>query len=164
GDDDTGDDDTSSGGDLLVESSEAEAIPAGPGAVDTPVLEASLEVVGAPAGNLITGLEMTLSIAHPDISELEIRLCSPGCGAFVVLSDGSLVSGSAFTDTTFESGGNSLGGGSSPYTGSFSPQESLGGFNDYAAIDNWTLQIFNSGSSAGTLESWSLLFTWSPPS
>jgi len=65
--------------------------------------------------------------------------------------------GSSFTNTIFSDGGDKdIYSGSSPYIGSFKPEEELSAFDGESLEGTWTLVLNNTSSDSGTV-SWSIL-------
>jgi subtilisin-like proprotein convertase family protein len=111
--------------------------------------------VSTPADTLVD-VNVTVSIAHQIDSHLNITLLGPG-GQSVVLSNGTGLTGSNFTYTTFDDQATAtLASGNAPFTGSFKPVSSLSVLNGINPNGIWTLKVTDSktGDPVGTLKSW----------
>src|SRR5262249_40380314 len=73
----------------------------------------------------IGDLNVTLNISHADVSELLVLLVSPsGTGVYLSFLDGG--PGPGFVDTTFDDeASQSISAGTSPFTGSYRPDDPL---------------------------------------
>lgn len=105
----------------------------------------------------ITDVNVTLNITHTWDSDLDISLRSPS-GTTVLLTSDNGGSGDNYTNTVFDdSGGTAITAGSAPFTGTFSPEGSLSGFNGEDPSGTWTLEVFDdAGGDTGTLNSFSI--------
>ncbi|MDT0608618.1 proprotein convertase P-domain-containing protein [Croceitalea rosinachiae] len=102
----------------------------------------------------ITDVNLTVNITHTWNSDLDIRLTSPA-GTTVDLSLNNGGSGDNYTNTIFDdASASSITGGTSPFTGIFSPEEALSNFNGENPNGSWTLTVVDeAGADIGTLDS-----------
>ncbi|MBK7149978.1 MAG: CotH kinase family protein [Bacteroidetes bacterium] len=107
-------------------------------------------------------LELKLSIAHNNVSDLEIHLVSPN-GTDVLICDGVGGSGNNFTNTAFrQSFSTPIASGTAPFSGNYLPQGNLNLLNNgQNGNGNWNLRIRDKLTSAfsGSLTSWQITFT-----
>lgn len=113
------------------------------------------------------GIEtLCITINHPVLREVTISLQSPD-GRVVEMASGSSCSGENFTNTCFDSRGNSsITTATAPYTGSFKPSGFLGRFNNgQTGNGTWKLHVkdYLAFVNSGTLISWSISFGNAPP-
>jgi subtilisin-like proprotein convertase family protein len=131
---------------------------------DVPVDILDLDTVTSdltvPPIDLITDVNVELSLVHTYDSDLVVNLISPS-GTVVNLFTYVGGSGDNFTDTVFDDeASTSIDSGTPPFTGSFIPFEPLSTFDGEDATGTWTLEITDdAGLDVGTLLSWSLSFT-----
>lgn len=123
--------------------------------------ESNINVTGA--ATEITKIVVNLTILHNSTDDLIIKIESPQ-GTIVTLSDRNRGgSGDNFTDTTFDDAATTaIGDGTSPFTGSFKPDELLSGFNGQDANGVWKLIIEDlnlNGSAVRELSNWSIAVT-----
>ncbi len=111
--------------------------------------------------NPIVDVNVTVDISHEYDADVDITLTSPA-GTTVLLVAGEGGSGNDFTATIFDDqAATSITSGSPPFTGSFSPEGSLGDFNAETADGVWTLTVEDTFASLddGVFNSWSLEIT-----
>ena len=89
-----------------------------------------------------------VSISHPRVSDLTLRLLPPGYPAAgspaITLSDANGGAGANYQQTLFDDqASQSISQGSAPFTGSFRPQQALSALNGKPAEGNWQLQVTN---------------------
>jgi subtilisin family serine protease len=103
-------------------------------------------------------VKLTLNIAHPNPSQLIIRLIHDD--VTVQVFDRCDNVGADMTATRFDDGAlTPVCEGMPPYTGAFQPEESLSAFEGLPLAGEWTLWVRDShGSDLGQLVSWSLEF------
>ena len=109
--------------------------------------------------------ELTLSLTHPDVSELHIVLKSPW-GTEVDITGALTLKGSNFTSTIFNSGTpQSITTATAPYTGTFRPVGYFGRFNTGKSPNGtWKLEVKDFVvANTGSVTSWSLKFGPNPP-
>ena len=106
----------------------------------------------------IFDLDLSLDISHTYVGDLDATLTSPA-GTQIFLFQGVGSSGNNFTGTILDDEApTSIGAGSAPFAGRFSPQEPLVEFDNQSITGIWTLAISdNAGGDQGTLNAWSLL-------
>ena len=132
-----------------------------PAAFNPGLNESNINVGGA--ATEITKIVVNLTILHQSTDDLVIKIESPQ-GTVVTLSDKNRgTTGDNFTDTTFDdAAATAIGGGASPFTGSFRPDELLSGFNGEDANGLWKLIIEDlaiNGSAVRELSNWSITVT-----
>jgi len=106
---------------------------------------------------LITDVNVTLTIEHTWMSDLDVFLISPaGTRVELTTDNGSLDDG--YINTTFDDEATTaITAGSYPFTGSYQPEGTLTDFNGENSSGTWTLEITDdTGGDAGNLLSWSL--------
>ncbi len=106
----------------------------------------------------IIDVNVQVRIRHDFVGDLKISLISP-TGKQVVLSNRRGGSGSqGMTPTLFDDEGlQDIAAGSSPFAGTYRPDEPLGGFDGLNATGTWTLKIEDlAGGNAGFLDGWRL--------
>jgi len=146
-------------------------------------LNSTISITNVPVGQVISDLTVTVSIDHPQVSDLVLTLIAPD-GTQVTLSNRNPVQlpsastlleylpGSNFDDVTFDDNAPERGGvpallsapaGATvpnflpPYTGSYLPQSPLSVLNGKSLNGTWTLQIQDMApGNTGTLLGWSL--------
>ena len=105
----------------------------------------------------LTDVNVTLSLTHSFLTDLDIYLVSPGGTRIELVTD--LVSNeSEMIGTTFDDGARSgILTGESPFTGRFRPEGSLLDLNGESPVGVWTLEITDDNrTDFGTLSSWTL--------
>ncbi|MEW6758931.1 MAG: proprotein convertase P-domain-containing protein, partial [Acidobacteriota bacterium] len=111
---------------------------------------------------VILDVNVTLhSITHTYDGDLDIYLISPE-GTQVELSTDNGGSGENFSETVLDDeASSSITGGTAPFTGTFRPEGSLSAFDGQSAAGDWGLKVVDdAGSDTGTIDSWSLTFTF----
>lgn len=111
----------------------------------------------------ITQAKATLSIAHPNVRDLEARLVAPDGTSvllFVNTPVNQNVNANGMTNTTFAddvkndngvSISNPIQTGQSPFAGTYNPIEPLARLNGSGTRGTWKLVVQNKGSSAGSV-------------
>lgn len=104
----------------------------------------------------VTGIEVTVNLTHPDVSELTIDLQHVNSARMVRLWNRNAAGGAM--NTTFAEGGADLSTWVAPGVGTFQPHESLLTFNGVDPTDGpWRLVITDHvAGNTGTLVSWTL--------
>jgi subtilisin-like proprotein convertase family protein len=106
-------------------------------------------------------LELKLSIAHNNVSDLEIHLVSPD-GTDVLICNGVGGSGNNFTNTTFrQTFTTPIANGIAPFNGNYLPQGNLQQFNNgQNGNGTWNLRIRDKLTSAfsGSVSAWQITF------
>lgn len=117
---------------------------------------AQLTVSGFPNSQLITGITVNLSITEQRDGNLTIVLVGPNGASTLYQSPTD--NGVNFTNTTFsDAAGQSIFGGSAPYTGSFKPTTPLNVLTGSSVNGTYTLEIFDNGAGdTGILKNWSI--------
>jgi cysteine-rich repeat protein len=113
-------------------------------------------------GTVVRAMVTFTDIAHTWDSDLDISLISPTTTAVELTSDNGGGSDN-YTGTLFDdacAGALGLGpitGGSAPFTGCYSPEESLSTFAGEAASGVWTLSVHDdTGGDSGSVNGWTL--------
>ena len=98
--------------------------------------------VGLAGFPVITDINVIINeLLHPRLSDLEIRITSPG-GTTVLLTDGvAFALSSDYVNATFEDSASATGSSASPVTGSFRPDGNLSDFIGEGAFGNFILTI-----------------------
>ena len=111
--------------------------------------------------NVIEDVDVTVNVTHTFDGDLVLSLIGPD-GTEVVLSDRQGGSGNNFTNTTFDDEASTpISGGSAPFTGSFRPDESLTAFDGQVPAGTWRFRVEDqAGADVGTIDSWSIAFTY----
>lgn len=109
----------------------------------------------------ILDVNVRLDMTHTFDSDLIISLISPS-GTEITLANRRGGSGQDYHLTVFDDeANNTIAAASAPFTGSFVPDQLLGGFDTQTANGNWTLRLQDvSPLNTGVLVSWSLEFTF----
>ncbi len=104
---------------------------------------------------IVSDVNVSLNLTHTFDGDLDIKLIAPD-GTEVELSSDNGGSGDDYTDTVFDdSASDPITNGSAPFTGSFTPEESLSALNGLSAQGDWTLSITDdAGGDGGELLSW----------
>ncbi len=108
--------------------------------------------------------QVCINITHTWNSDMDIQLVSPS-GTIMDLSIGNGGSGDNYTNTCFSpSASVPIFAGSSPFTGTFLPEEAFTVFNGQNPNGNWSLRVtdFFNGDQ-GTINSWFIVFNDSIP-
>ncbi len=114
--------------------------------------------IEVPAGLGVLGVDCSiesveLDLTHTFDGDLDITLITPS-GASILLSDQNGGSGDDFIGTVFMDGAVSLGTGTPPYTGTFSPDVPFSALNGEDTEGTWKLEIFdNFGGDIGAFGS-----------
>jgi len=141
----------------------------GLGAPNLPTsVTSTIPVAGIPAGRIVTGALVNLTITYPYTGDLVLTLIAPD-GTRVVLANerpsqfaGNGDSASGFINTTFDDAASTPIGSApgAPYTGSFRPESSFANLIGRQPNGNWSLEIDNlfptNDNSVGNLVNWSL--------
>ena len=108
----------------------------------------------------VLDVDVTVDIPHTYPGDLELYLAGPN-GVEITLSDHNGGSGDGYLGTTFDDEASTpITSGSSPFSGSFQPEDSLSTFDGLSAAGTWTLRVADTWSwDTGTLESWTLTLT-----
>ncbi len=111
---------------------------------------------------------VTVNITHPSVKELSISLKSPS-GTTINLSANNGGTGKDYKNTVFAYTGPSIKTGTAPFTGTYTPEESLTLLDASVVNGTWSLIVAdNALFQSGSLTSWFLTFdngltyTWSP--
>lgn len=106
---------------------------------------------------VISDINVTLNLEHSYNSDLDVKLIGPN-GTEVVLFENVGSNSSNFLNTVLDDAASApIADGSAPFSGTFSPQGSLGDFNGISAAGNWTLSITDTqNQDGGGLLGWSL--------
>lgn len=107
----------------------------------------------------IMDLNVTVTIAHPDIYQLSLTLVAPDGTEVVLLNAFSVTHGNAnLTNTVFDDeSANLIYSGSGPYTGTFKPYQPLEAVDRKTMAGTWKLKVTdNTKGKTGTLKSWGL--------
>ncbi|HTL81092.1 MAG TPA: CotH kinase family protein [Bacteroidia bacterium] len=114
---------------------------------------------------VVHGLEtVQINLTHTYDSDLKIQLIAPD-GTTTLLCNGVGGGGDDFTNTVFDiNAATSIGAGSPPFTGSFTPQGMMGMVNNgQNGNGTWTLRVIDQAAQDfGTMLSWSLTFGNNP--
>lgn len=105
----------------------------------------------------IEDVNVLINLTHTYVGDLLIKLIGPD-GTEVLLANGLGGNGDNYTNTIFDDEAeNSITTGNVPFTGTYSPQEPLAGFNGKQALGNWTLHITDMyNGDGGNLLNWSI--------
>jgi subtilisin-like proprotein convertase family protein len=111
----------------------------------------------------IQDVNVIVNITHTYDGDLEVSLIGPD-DTTVILSNRRGSSGNDFIDTVFDDeASEAIANGSAPFTGSFQPDEPLSAFDGKLAAGTWKLRVEDmAGSDLGTIDSWSLEFSYPP--
>ncbi len=139
-------------------------------ATDTPVAIPDSNPTGASsfitvdAGFPILDVDVVVDITHTYTGDLDLYLIGPD-GTTVLLSDQHGSNGDNYTDTHFDDEATTpIASGSSPFTGSFQPDQPLVAFDGRPAAGVWTFKVVdNYGSDVGTIDAWQLRLTLDAP-
>lgn len=106
---------------------------------------------------IIDDVNVTINVDHTWVGDLGVKLIAPD-GTEVLLSDRVCGNCDNFTNTTFDDEATTpIGNGSSPFSGSYQPSESLSILDGLSSLGDWTLEILdNADIDGGQLNSWSL--------
>jgi subtilisin-like proprotein convertase family protein len=122
---------------------------------DTKTIYSPIVVPAQASG--ITDVDVTVNFQHEWLGDLDVYLISPR-GTRIKLFTDLLSSGNQLTGTILDDqAGVSILAGSAPYTGHFTPQESLSGFDMESPAGTWLLEVTDDNSSHfGSLLGWTL--------
>ena len=111
----------------------------------------------------ISDVNIQLDITHTWTNDLTITIKSPA-GTVVELTSINGGSGDNYTNTLFDDeAGSSISSASPPFTGSFTPEQSLSMFDGESSLGVWTLTVIDdAGGDGGALNSWAV-FTCGEP-
>jgi subtilisin-like proprotein convertase family protein len=114
---------------------------------------------------VIQDVDVTVNITHTYDGDLVLSLIGPG-GASIVLSNRRGGSGNDFLETVFDDEANTpVANGDAPFTGSFRPDEPLSAFDGQSPLGTWRLRVEDmAGADVGSIESWSITFSYPPQS
>jgi subtilisin-like proprotein convertase family protein len=108
---------------------------------------------------IVADVNVSVDLTADNVGDLAAYLVSPG-GRRVRLFAALPAGRGGLRATTFDDqAAQNIHAGSSPFTGSFRPDEPLSAFNFSFAAGPWTLDIVNDGAGTGTLNGWSLTIT-----
>lgn len=97
--------------------------------------------LSSPVGTQLQKVNFT--ITHQDVYDVEVDLMAPN-GVVIELAYSSVsVHGANFTNTTIQTGGQSINGVSPPFTGTYSPYDSFSNLSSSTANGKWSLIIKN---------------------
>ena len=116
-----------------------------------------------PNEGTILDLDVQLDISHTYNADLEVFLIGPD-GTRVELFRDVGGSGNNFNDTILDDEANtSIGSGSAPFSGSYSPAGNLSDFDDLSMAGTWTLEVADDATfDQGSLNSWCLFVDFMP--
>ncbi len=107
---------------------------------------------------IVDDVNVTINANHTWVGDLTVKLIAPE-GTEVILANQVCGNCDDLIDTVFDdSASTEIASGTSPFTGSFKPTESLASLAGLASTGTWTLEITDvyPSADAGTLNSWSL--------
>ncbi|MCW3083228.1 MAG: hypothetical protein JWP12_594 [Bacteroidetes bacterium] len=111
-------------------------------------------------------IQVCINLNHTYDSDLKIRLTSPS-GTIILLANNNGGSGDNFSNTCFAANGanGSINTGAAPFLGTFSPFQTINGFNNSQNPNGvWNLCVTDEvPADAGTLFSFSVTFGANPP-
>jgi len=114
---------------------------------------------------VVSDLDVSLEISHPQVDELTAYLVSP-LGFKVKLFGGVSGTGPDFSGTTLDDEATTaIADGTSPFTGHFRPEQPLSRFDGLDPNGLWTLEVLDSDETQnhGSLDDWSLTITVAEP-
>jgi subtilisin-like proprotein convertase family protein len=117
-----------------------------------------------PDNEPIMDLNVTIgSLTHTYVGDLVLYVVAPD-DTYVILSSARGGAGDNFVGTVFDDSAEAaIASGSAPYTGSFRPETPLSALNGRIAAGSWKLfAVDQVGQDIGTIDSWSLSFTYAP--
>ncbi len=139
-------------------------IPATPGVAD---LSMSVSVTGLNQTTIQTGsitsvcIGSLTMIAFGGVDIFDIWLICPSGDSILLVKD-STISGNNLTNTCFVPAGGNITSGTSPYSGSYSPNQPFSGLNGCSANGQWTLHFhavyYGFTLPTGFFNSWSISF------
>ncbi len=87
--------------------------------------------------------KVNFTITHQDVYDVEVDLVAPN-GVIIELAYSSVsVHGANFTNTTIQTGGQSINGVSPPFTGTYSPYDPFSNLSSSTANGKWSLIVKN---------------------
>jgi subtilisin-like proprotein convertase family protein len=118
--------------------------------------------INVPQSVTIASVQVQVNVSFPRDRELTIELWAPNgtrFGTSVILSNQE-GTGANFQNTTFNDAASTpIGAGTSPFAGSYRPEQPLSVLTGKNAQGTWILEVMNWGSDAGMIDSWSLIIT-----
>ncbi len=97
--------------------------------------------LSSPVGTQLQKVNFT--ITHQDVYDVEVNLVAPN-GVIIELAYSSVsVHGANFTNTTIQTGGQSINGVSPPFTGTYSPYDPFSNLSSSTANGKWSLIVKN---------------------
>jgi len=137
-----------------------------PGTVIPDNTTVDVPIVVAGVAGLVQDLDVTLNISHTWVSDMTIRLISPG-GTNVLLFNRRGGSGDNLVNTVFDDSAavsiTTATAAQAPFTGSWRPEQPLSAFNGSDANGNWILRIQDQATGdTGIVNNFNLKFTTSP--
>ena len=134
----------------------------------------SIILSGVPAIAASSGIVVTLSITHPQLSNLSIYLFAPDGSILNLVKANGVVNGANFVNTSFSSAGNLLVANGAPYTSTYVPQGNTNtficgftptvssfdsiGHGSISVNGTWTLKVFDEvNGNVGTFNNWSII-------
>jgi cysteine-rich repeat protein len=128
-----------------------------------PDLSAGISTIAATHPGTVTRAVLRLSISHTYDGDLDISFRSP-TGPTIDLSSDNGASNDNYTNTIFDNAcPTPITSGTAPFSGCFSPEQSLGAYAGQSAVGTWTLTAADdSAGIAGTLDTWSLALCVTP--
>lgn len=140
---------------------------AGPASISAPLMTttpgtatSAITVTGIPAGRVISDLNVTVSITHENVANLQLMLIAPDGTKVPLVNSGNAVGADLYNTTFDDQAASPLSSGTGPYRGSFQPVSPLSSFNSKVLNGTWTLQIQNVSTSTadnfGVLNGWSM--------
>lgn len=127
---------------------------------DNSQIISNIVVLGVPEGFGFLLSSVCVNINHPYDADLDISLRAPN-GNTIDLSSDNGGGGDNYTNTCFSSGP-SITIGNPPFSGNFSPEQSLSGLYNSSFTHNGTWSLIvkdDSSSDSGTLLNWSITFS-----
>ena len=127
---------------------------------------ATIDVADFPTTAVLDQVDATVSITHPNTSQLNLYLVSPD-GTRVALAQGRSGGGSTanFTNTTFTDNAQraiSDPTSQNPYSGSYQPEQPMASFADIPGTSVngvWRLEVINNSGVAATITGFQLALT-----
>ena len=107
-------------------------------------------------------VRVTVNLTHPNVKEIDLDLVSPDGLTRIRLFTGANILPAAplpnLRNTIFDDGAVTpiQLGGVGQFNGIFNPELPLSGILGRSSFGNWTLQVRNNGTQAGTIDNWSL--------
>jgi parallel beta-helix repeat protein len=130
--------------------------------VGKPIADATTtrSVLAIPIDTEVLDVDVRVDIQHPWVSDLILTLVAPD-GTRVMLANRRGDSGDDYHDTVFDDEATTpISSGFPPFTGSYSPEESLSALDGMSALGEWVLEIVDaSAMDEGTLVAWGVDLT-----